>query len=117
MSGRQETQAIQACIGAGVAEAGMERYQLKLYVTGTTPRSMLAIRNIQHICRRYLDGRYDLEVIDIYQKPQEAMHAQIIAAPTLIKFSPEPIRRVVGDMSNESKVLSALNITQLVAHA
>lgn len=102
---------------AGRIEAGDERYRLRLYVTGTTPRSMLAIRNIQHICRKYLDGRYDLEVIDIYQNPQEAINAQIIAAPTLIKCSPDPVRRAVGDMSNEGKVLLALNIKLPAAHA
>lgn len=117
MSGQQPAPAGPSDNSVGMAEAGVERYALRLYVTGTTPRSMLAIRNIQHICRKYLDGRYDLEVIDIYQRPQEAMNAQIIAAPTLIKFSPDPIRRIVGDMSNEEKVLSALNIIQMATHA
>jgi circadian clock protein KaiB len=113
----QSTLATVSDDSAGGTEPGAERYALRLYVTGTTPRSMLAIRNIQHICRKYLDGRYDLEVIDIYQKPQEAINAQIIAAPTLIKFSPDPVRRAVGDMSNEAKVLSALNIKLTPAHA
>jgi circadian clock protein KaiB len=117
MRGQQTVLAAVSDDSAGEVKAGGERYKLRLYVTGTTPRSMLAIRNIQHICRKYLDGRYDLEVIDIYQKPQEAINAQIIAAPTLIKFSPDPVRRAVGDMSNEGKVLSALNIKLPAAHA
>jgi circadian clock protein KaiB len=115
--GQQTVLAAASNDSAGRIEAEGERYGLRLYVTGTTARSMLAIRNIQHICHKYLDGRYDLEVIDIYQKPQEAINAQIIAAPTLIKFSPDPVRRAVGDMSNESKVLAALNITLPTAHA
>jgi circadian clock protein KaiB len=85
-------------------------YALRLYVAGTTPRSMLAIRNIQHICEKHLGGKYDLEVIDIYQYPEAATQAQIIAAPTLIKLSPEPVRRAIGDLSNEVKVLYALGI-------
>jgi circadian clock protein KaiB len=117
MHGQQPVLAPGSDDSAGTIETGAERYGLRLYVTGTTPRSMLAIRNIQHICRKYLDGRYDLEVIDIYQNPQEAINAQIIAAPTLIKCSPDPVRRAVGDMSNEGKVLSALNITLPAAHA
>lgn len=87
-----------------------EFYALRLYVAGTTPRSMLAIRNIQHICEKHLGDKYDLEVIDIYQHPEAATQAQIIAAPTLIKLSPEPVRRAIGDLSNEVKVLYALNI-------
>lgn len=117
MNGLAQAAATPPDNGGSMPEAGAERYALRLYVTGTTPRSMLAIRNIQHICRKYLDGRYELEVIDIYQKPQEAMKAQIIAVPTLIKFSPEPVRRIVGNMSNEGKVLGALNIQRLAAHA
>ena len=87
-----------------------EHYALRLYAAGTTPRSMLAIRNIQHICEKHLGDPSALAVIDIYQRPEAAMQAQIIAAPTLIKLSPEPVRRAIGDLSNEVKVLYALNI-------
>ncbi|MDB5777060.1 MAG: thiol-disulfide isomerase [Herbaspirillum sp.] len=87
-----------------------ERFTLRLYVTGTTSRSMLAIKNLQRICEKHLAGMYDLEVIDIYQYPEAAAHAQIIAAPTLIKLSPAPLRRAIGDLSNEDKVLFALNL-------
>jgi circadian clock protein KaiB len=87
-----------------------ERYSLRLYVAGSTPRSMLAVKNIRSICERHLAGHYDLEVIDIYQHPEAAAGAQIIAAPTLIKLSPEPARRAIGDLSNENKVLSTLSL-------
>ncbi len=70
----------------------------------------MAIRNIRYICEKHLANMYDLEVIDIYQHPQEAARAQIIAAPTLIKLSPEPMRRAIGDLSNEVKVLAALDL-------
>jgi circadian clock protein KaiB len=87
-----------------------ERYNLRLYVAGSTPRSMLAVKNIRNICERHLTGQYDLEVIDIYQQPEAAAGAQIIAAPTLIKLTPQPVRRAIGDLSNERKVLSTLSL-------
>lgn len=86
------------------------RYELKLYVTGTSPRSGQAIANVRALCEEYLKGRYDLEVIDIYQQPAVAVSEQIIAAPTLIKKSPAPTRRMIGDLSNRDKILVALNI-------
>lgn len=91
-------------------------YALRLYVAGTTSKSMTAIRNIRHICEKHLGGKYDLEVIDIYQHPEAATRAQIIAAPTLIKLSPEPLRRAIGDLSNEEKVLYALNLPSNIAY-
>lgn len=87
-----------------------DRYNLRLYVAGSTPRSMLAVRNIRNICERYLFGHYDLEVIDIYVNPELAAAAQIIAAPTLIKVNPGPARRAIGDLSDEQKVLSTLSL-------
>ncbi len=92
-----------------------ERYNLRLYVAGSTPRSMLAVKNIRNICERHLAGMYDLEVIDIYQHPEAAAGAQIIAAPTLIKLTPGPARRAIGDLSNEQKVLSTLSLPISVA--
>ena len=85
-------------------------YGLRMYVAGSTSRSLLAIKNIEKICERYLPGRYDLEVIDIYLNPEAAALAQIIAAPTLVKVWPQPSRRAIGDLSDEQKVLSALNL-------
>lgn len=87
-----------------------DRYVLRLYVTGMTPRSTRAIRNLRAICEAHLQGRYDLEVIDIYQQPTLAKGEQIIAAPTLIKKLPAPLRRVIGDMSNKDRVLLGLDL-------
>jgi circadian clock protein KaiB len=87
-----------------------ERYILSLYTTGTTRRSILAITNLTKICEEYLEGRYELEVIDLYQKPGLAKGDQIIAAPTLVKKLPLPFRRIIGDMSNKEKVLLGLDL-------
>jgi circadian clock protein KaiB len=87
-----------------------EKYVLRLYVTGMTPRSTQAISNIKKICDEHLNGRYDLQVIDIYQQPTLAKGEQIIAAPTLIKKLPLPIRRFIGDMSNKEKMLLGLDL-------
>ena len=85
-------------------------YILRLYVTGTTVQSMRAIDNVKKICQEYLQGRFELEVIDLYQQPQLAYGEQIIAAPTLIKKLPLPLRRVIGDMSNTERVLVGLDL-------
>ena len=77
----------------------VETFLLRLYVTGATPHSVRAIANIRQFCEEYLHGRYELEVIDLYQQPQLAEGEQIIAAPTLIKRLPLPLRRIIGDMS------------------
>ena len=86
------------------------RYVLRLYVTGMTPRSARAVKNLQAICDEFLAGRYDLEVIDIYQQPVLTRGEQIIAAPTLIKKLPLPMRRIIGDMSNRDRVLLGLDL-------
>ena len=86
------------------------KYLLRLYVTGMTPRSRRAIENIKSICQEYLKGRYDLEVIDIYQRPYLAKDEQIIAAPTLIRKLPSPLRRFVGDLSDRPRVLVGLDL-------
>ena len=89
-----------------------ERYVLRLYVTGMTPRSGRAISNLQSICDEYLLGRYDLEIIDIYQQPVLTKGEQIVAAPTLIKKLPLPMRRIIGDMSNKDRVLLGLDLVR-----
>ena len=86
------------------------RYILRLYVTGSTGRSLRAVYNLKKICEEHLPHDYDLEVIDIYKDPEAAREAQIVAAPTLIKKLPQPIRRIVGDLSNTQKVLIGLDI-------
>jgi circadian clock protein KaiB len=88
------------------------RYVLRLYVTGATPRSTLAITNLKKICDEYLKGRYDLQVIDIYQQPALAKGEQIIAAPTLIKKLPLPLRRFIGDLSDKEKILLGLDVRE-----
>ncbi len=87
-----------------------EAYILRLYVTGLTPRSTLAIDNVRKICEEHLAGRYELEVIDLYQQPGLAKGEQIIAAPTLIKTLPLPLRRLIGDMSDTEKFLIGMDL-------
>jgi circadian clock protein KaiB len=87
-----------------------ENYVLRLYVSGATPRSVAAIENIKEICESHLQGRYDLQVIDIYQQPEMARSAEIIAAPTLIKQLPLPLRKILGDLSETERVLVGLDL-------
>lgn len=87
-----------------------KEYVLKLYVTGVTRRSQTAITNLKTICDQYLAGHYDLEVVDIYQSPLLAKKAEILAAPTLVKQLPLPARRLIGDLSEQGKLLMLLNL-------
>jgi circadian clock protein KaiB len=93
-----------------LAKLKKEKYVLRLYVAGMTPKSTRAIMKIKEICQEYLQDRYDLEVIDIYQQPILAKGEQIIAAPTLIKKLPLPLRKFIGDMSNMEKILVGLDL-------
>ena len=86
------------------------QYVLRLYVAGNTAASARAITNLKRICTEHLEGRYVLEVIDLYQQPKLAAGDQIVAAPTLVKRLPEPLRRVIGDMSDTAKVLVGLDL-------
>jgi circadian clock protein KaiB len=85
-------------------------YRLRLFVAGTTPRSARAIQNIRAICEENLQGRYDLEVIDIYQHPEQIKPEQIVVIPTLVKEQPLPLRKMIGDLSNREQVLVGLDI-------
>jgi circadian clock protein KaiB len=87
------------------------KYVLRLYITGTTPRSLRAIANLQEILADQPTDFYDLRVIDIYQTPEAAAEHQIIAAPTLVKLFPEPVRRIIGDLSDNARVLRGLELT------
>ena len=87
-----------------------EQYVLRLYVTGLTRRSIQAITNVKELCETHLKGRYELEIIDIAQKPHLAKDAQIIAAPTLIKKLPLPLRKLIGDMSDKEKFLVGIDL-------
>ena len=93
-----------------VKETASQKYILKLYVTGATPRSTKAVTNIRKICEEHLKGHYELEIIDIFQQPVLAKGEQIIAAPTLIKKLPDPLRRFIGDMSDTEKILIGLDL-------
>lgn len=85
-------------------------YRLRLYVTGATPRSLQAIKNIKSICEEHLKGRYQLEVVDVYQQPVLAQGEQIIAAPTLVKYLPTPLRKFIGDMAKKDRILLGLDL-------
>ena len=87
-----------------------ERYVLRLYVAGVTPRSIHAIENVKTVCETHLKGRYELQVIDIYQQPALAKGDQIIAVPTLIKKLPVPLRTLIGDLSDVERVLVGLDL-------
>ena len=86
------------------------RHILRLFVSGATPRSTRAIENLRRVLERELPGRYDLAVIDIYKDPEAARDHQVIAAPTLVKLVPEPVRRIIGDLADEGRVLHGLGI-------
>lgn len=86
------------------------RYLLRLYITGSRPLSLRAVANIRAVCEENLKGRYELEVIDLYQQPSLAKGQKIIAAPTLIRRLPHPLRRLIGDMSQKEKVLLGLDL-------
>ena len=87
-------------------------YKLQLYVTGATPNSSRAIANLKDICETYLKEKYELEIIDVYQQPLMAKKEQIVALPLLIKRTPLPERRLIGDMSDRQKVLKGLGIAE-----
>jgi circadian clock protein KaiB len=89
-------------------------YILRLYVTGTTPNSTRAIRNLTKMCQKHLAGRYELEVIDLYQQPALAQTEDIIAAPTLLKKLPLPVQRLIGDLSNEQQLVAGLGLVEIV---
>lgn len=91
-------------------ETNEENWELRLYIAGNTPKSQLALSNLKKYCEEHLKGKYVIEVIDLLVKPQLAEGDQIFAVPTLVKKVPEPIRKIIGDLSNEEKVLVGLNI-------
>ena len=115
MTAKSKTDALKAKTTAAAfeqseAKPGKQRYRLRLYVSGMTPRSTLAFANIKEICEERLKGLYVLEVIDIYQQPVLAEGDQIIAVPTLLKKLPLPLRRLIGDLSDRERVLIGLDL-------
>jgi circadian clock protein KaiB len=97
---------------AEVTKRSTQKYTLRLYISGATPRSTRAIDNIRKLCDEHLKGCYELEVIDIYQHPEKARSEQVIAAPTLIKHLPLPLRKYIGDLSDSERVLVGLEIKE-----
>ena len=87
-----------------------EIWELRLYIAGQTPKSVLALKNITKYCKEYLSGKYTIEIVDLLKNPQLAEGDQIFAIPTLVRKFPEPLRKIIGDLSNEEKVLVGLNI-------
>ncbi|MES2872982.1 MAG: circadian clock protein KaiB [Bacteroidota bacterium] len=94
-------------------EAVEKEYQLRLYIAGKTSRSVSALNNLKKYCEEHLQGQYSIEVIDLLLNPQLAEGDQILAIPTLVKKVPEPVRKIIGDLSNKEKVLVGLDIRQL----
>ena len=93
---------------------GSAEYELRLYVARNTTKSVTALNNLKRYCEEHLKGRYKIEVIDLLVKPQLAAGDQILAIPTLVRKVPEPIRKIIGDLSNEEKVLVGLDIKPLI---
>lgn len=91
-----------------------ERWELRLYIACQTPKSILALKNITKYCEEYLSGQYSIEIIDLLKSPQLAEGDQIFAIPTLVRKFPEPLRKIIGDLSNEEKVLVGLNIRPVI---
>ncbi len=87
-----------------------ESWDLRLYVAGATPRAIAALENLQRICEEHLAGKYRIEVIDLLQNPQLARGDQILAVPTLVRKLPVPVRKIIGDLSNEERVLVGLDL-------
>jgi circadian clock protein KaiB len=91
----------------------IERWELRLYIAGQTPKSVRAFANLKKLCEEYLHNQYRIEVIDLLQNPELAKQDQILAIPTLVRKLPQPIRQIIGDLSNEEKVLLGLEITKI----
>lgn len=87
-----------------------QTWELRLYIAGQTPNSVLALHNISKYCKEYLEGRYSIEVIDLLKNPQLAEGDQIFAIPTLVRKVPQPLRKIIGDLSDKERVLVGLNI-------
>ncbi len=93
-----------------------KKYELRLYIAGNTPKSVTALSNLKRYCEEHLKGQYEIEIIDLLKNPQLAAGDQILAVPTLVKKAPEPVRKIIGDLSNEAKVLVGLDIRVMTAN-
>lgn len=92
----------------------MDKFKLRLYITGKTPKSERAIANLKEICEKELNGLYELSIIDVLENPQLAENEKILATPTLIKDLPPPLKRIIGDLSNSEKVLLGLDLSPVL---
>ncbi|BAQ62479.1 circadian oscillation regulator KaiB [Geminocystis sp. NIES-3708] len=91
----------------------LPKWQLRLYVAGQTPKSLMAFSNLKNLCEEYLHGQYSIEIVDLIKNPHLAQQDQILALPTLIRKLPEPIKKIIGDLSNTEKVLVGLDVISL----
>ena len=94
----------------GRARTQSNKWQLRLYVAGQTPKCLTAFANLKKLCEEHMDGDYDIEIIDLLQQPQLAKGDQILAIPTLVRKLPEPVRKIIGDLSNTERVLVGLDL-------
>ena len=99
-----------AAFELALKETDQGHYVLRLYVSGMTPNSQRAIENVKKICEEYMQGRFELEIIDIYQQPIFAREGQIVAVPTLVKELPPPLRKFIGDLSQTERILAGLDL-------
>jgi circadian clock protein KaiB len=88
----------------------LKKWNLRLYVAGQTPKSLVALANLRRICDEHMNGQYDIEVIDLMENPQLAQRDQIVAIPTLVRELPSPLKRIIGDLSNTERVLVGLDV-------
>jgi circadian clock protein KaiB len=95
---------------ANTSERQKDKWLLRLYVAGQTPKCVAAFANLKKICAQYLENRYEIEIIDLLENPQLARGDQIVAVPTLVRNLPEPVRKIIGDLSNTEKVLVGLDV-------
>ncbi|MEH1914944.1 circadian clock KaiB family protein [Nostoc sp.] len=106
----EESDEMTASFEQAIALGDQRHYYLRLYIAGTTPRSIQSLKNLKLLCETYLQGRYELEVIDVYQSSPELQVDNVVAIPTLVKHLPLPLRQIIGDLSDTEKVLLGLNI-------
>ncbi len=100
-----------------LADDDVRLWDLRLYVAGQTPKSLAAFSNLKRVCEEHMAGKYKLEVIDLLKNPQLAAGDQIVAIPTLVRKLPEPVRKIIGDLSNEERVLVGLDVQPVVETA
>jgi circadian clock protein KaiB len=93
-----------------IVNADAKKWNLRLYVAGQTPKSIVALANLKRICEQHLEGQYKVEVIDLMENPQLAQRDQIVAIPTLVRELPTPLKRIIGDLSNTDRVLVGLDV-------